>query len=94
MNELENQGLTDTQVDIEFLPNKSFLNQMIRITVRNWDNGRNASYTIRREELEYWTYRTEFDHTKLTMDDGLECYIVEESRAMDILNYLLKEVNQ
>lgn len=70
MTELEKQGLTDTQVDIEFLPNKSFLNQMIRIIVRNWDNGRNASYFIRLEELK-----------------------LKESRAMDILSYLLKEVS-
>lgn len=70
MDELENQGLTDTKVGIEFLPSKFFLNQMIRITVRNWNNGRNANYTIRLEELE-----------------------VKESRAMDILTYLLKEVS-
>lgn len=70
MTELEKQGLTDAQVDIEFLPNKSFLNQMIRIMVRNWDNGRNASYVLRLEELE-----------------------LKESRAMDILSYLLKEVS-
>ena len=24
----------------------------------------------------YWAYWIEFDHTKLTMDDGLECYII------------------
>lgn len=52
MDELEKQGLADTQVDIEFLPRKSFLNQMVKITVRNWDNGRNASYVFRLEELE------------------------------------------
>lgn len=69
MDELEKQGLADTQVDIEFLPNKSFLNQMVRITVRNWDNGRNASYVLRLEELE-----------------------IKEIRAMDVLNYLIKEI--
>lgn len=52
MDELEKQGLTDTQVDIEFLPRKSFINKMIRITIHNWDNGRHAYYVIRKEELE------------------------------------------
>lgn len=51
MDELDRQDLTDTQVDINFLPRKSFINQVIRITVRNWDNGRNVSYVIRYEEL-------------------------------------------
>lgn len=50
--ELDSQGLTNTQVCIEFLPRKSFINQMIRITVHNWDNGWNANYTARQEELE------------------------------------------
>lgn len=71
MDELESQGLTDTQVAIEFLPRKSFINQMIRITVCNWDNGWNANYTIRQEELE-----------------------LNENLTMDILKYLVKEVNK
>lgn len=52
IDELDSQGLTDTQVCIEILPRKAFINQMIRITVHNWDNGRNANYTVRQEELE------------------------------------------
>lgn len=71
MDELDSQGLIDTQVCIEFLPHKAFINQMIRITVHNWDNGWNANYTIRQEELE-----------------------LNENLAMDILKYLVKEVNK
>ena len=71
MNELEKQGLTDTQVDIEFLPRKSFINKMIRITIHNWDNGRHAYYVAWTEEFE-----------------------LKESRAMDILNYLIEEVKK
>lgn len=52
IDELENQGLADTQVSIEFLPRKSFINKMVRITIHNWDNGRHAYYIIRKEELE------------------------------------------
>ena len=51
MDELENQGFTDTQVDIDFLPRKSFSNLTIRITIHNWDNGRHAYYVIQKEEL-------------------------------------------
>jgi len=71
MDELDKQGLSDTQVCIEFLPRKAFINQTIRITVHNWDNGWNANQIIRREELE-----------------------LDENLAMDILKFLVKEVNK
>ena len=51
MDELDRQGLINTQVDINFLPRKSYTNQTIRIIARNWNNGRNASYVIQCEEL-------------------------------------------
>ena len=53
MDELEKQGLTDTQVGIEFLPRKSFINKMIRIALHNLDNGRYAYYVAWNEELEF-----------------------------------------
>ena len=52
MDELEKQGLRDTQVDIEFLPRKSFMmNKTIRIRAHNWSGNRHATYTVRQEEL-------------------------------------------